>query len=106
MQKKAAMEYNNKVIVNFSYEEFGYPLLFMLSLTLLGLECPLGYFFIMAMLFYSFKNNRYDFLIQCTMLFGAFRYYDDDIAFPFKLADVALVICLISTLLYRKDQTG
>lgn len=99
------MEYNNKVIVNFSYEEFGYPLLFMLSLTLLGLECPLGYFFIMAMLFYSFKNNRYDFLIQCTMLFGAFRYYDDDIAFPFKLADGALIICLASTLLYRKDKT-
>lgn len=97
------MEYNNKVIVNFSYKEFGYPLLFMLSLTLLGLECPLGYFFIMAMLFYSFKNNRYDFLIQCTMLFGIYGYYGEE-AFPLKLPDLALCISTISLIFYRKNK--
>lgn len=94
---------NNKRL-DIGYEEYGYPLLFFLSLTLLGLECPVGYFFLAAILYYSYKHNRYDFLLQSTLLFGVFGYYNENIAFPFKLADIALVISLIGAYYYRKNK--
>lgn len=80
------------------------PLAFLLSMSMLGLEFPFAYLFITCVMAYSFFKNRYDFLIQCTLLFGVFGFYDENVSFPFKLADVALIISIIGAFILRKDK--
>lgn len=91
--------------IEFLWQDFILPLSFMLSLTLLGLECPIAYFFLAAILYFSFHSNRYDLLIQSTLLFGVYHYYDENLSFPFKLADIGLILSFIAAIMYRKDKT-
>ena len=97
-------EIQHKEKIEFSWQVFTLPLSFMLSLTLLGLECPIAYFFIATILYYSFRFDRYDLLIQSTFLFGVYQYYDENLSFPFKLADIGLILSFITVIIYRKDK--
>ena len=58
--------------------------IFLITLSLLGLEFPPAYLFLPVVLFTTFLRNRYDFLIQFTLLCGTFGFYSDDEAFPFN----------------------
>ena len=42
--------------------------IFLITLSLLGLEFPPAYLFLPVVLFTTFLRNRYDFLIQFTLL--------------------------------------
>ena len=79
--------------------------IFLITLSLLGLEFPPAYLFLPVVLFTTFLRNRYDFLIQFTLLCGTFGFYSDDEAFPFKWMDIALLLSIITIVIYRRDKT-
>ncbi len=78
------------------------PLLFMLSMSLFGLEFYPALLFIAIILFKEFRGNRYNFVIELTILFGSFGMYSNTLL-PIKLQDIALVLSLVLAFLYRKD---
>ncbi|MBS1353645.1 MAG: hypothetical protein HPZ82_08980 [Coprobacter sp.] len=79
--------------------------MFLITLSLLGLEFPPAYLFLPVILFTTFLRNRYDFLIQFTILCGAYGFYNEDKAFPFKWMDIALLLSIIAIVIYRRDKT-
>ena len=85
-------------------EEFVLPISFLCSMSLLGLEFPFAYLLVFLVLFFSWKINRYDFLWQCTILFGIYGFYDENITFPFKLSDLLFIVYAIGILIYRKNK--
>mgnify|MGYP000436985434 FL=1 len=85
--------------------EFFSAFIFLITLSLLGLEFPPAYLFLPVILFTTFLRNRYDFLIQFTILCGAYGFYNEDKAFPFKWMDIALLLSIIAIVIYRRDKT-
>ena len=79
--------------------------IFLITLSLLGLEFPPAYLLLPVILFTTFLRNRYDFLIQFTILCGAYGFYNEDKAFPFKWMDIALLLSIIAIVIYRRDKT-
>lgn len=97
------VESRSKIPLTISFGEYLLPLAYLLSLTLLALEFPLAYLMLLGVLIYSFFKNRYDILIQCTLLFGVFSFYDENVSFPFKWADISLFICFVGIVIYRRS---
>ena len=79
--------------------------IFLITLTLLGLECPVAYLLLPVVLFSTFLRNRYDFLIQFTILCGSYGFFDESETFPFKWMDIALLLSIITIVIYRRDKT-
>lgn len=78
--------------------------IFLITLSLLGLEFPVAYLLLPVVLFSTFMRNRYDFLIQFTILCGSYGFYTEDNAFPFKWMDIALLLSIITIAIYRRDK--
>lgn len=79
--------------------------IFLITLSLLGLEFPIAYLLLPVVLFSSFIRNRYDFLIQFTILCGSYGFFNEDTTFPFKWMDIALLLSIITIAIYRRDKT-
>ena len=79
--------------------------IFLITLSLLGLEFPIAYLLLPVVLFSSFLRNRYDFLIQFTILCGSYGFFDESETFPFKWMDIALLLSIITIVIYRRDKT-
>lgn len=79
--------------------------IFLITLSLLGLEFPVAYLLLPVVLFSSFIRNRYDFLIQFTILCGSYGFFDESGTFPFKWMDIALLLSVITIVIYRRDKT-
>ena len=45
--------------LSISRHEWGWPLLFLISMSMVGLQFPLGYLFLPVILIRSFKKDRY-----------------------------------------------
>jgi len=76
-------------------------IVFLLSLAMMGLSFPLGYLLVPVLLIDSFRKNRYDFVIQWTMLCGGYAIISEN-NLPFKLEDVAMILSVIGLFIYRK----
>ena len=53
--------------------EWRWPLLFMLSLVMIGLHFPLGYLGVLVILINRFRNDKYDFMIMFTLMIGGYN---------------------------------
>ena len=87
-------------------EDIKPALLFLLSLALLGLSFPPAYVFVVVVLITSFTHNRYDFLIQLTLFFGEYGFFDTNVAFyNYRVSDVALLLSVIAIVLCRLNKS-
>lgn len=77
-------------------------LLFLLSMSLMGLKFPLGYLLVPICLISAWRSNKYDFIIQLTFFVGGYAFIVGEYTFPFKTEDVAIGVSLIGVLVYRK----
>ena len=73
-------------------EDFVLPVSFLLSMSLLGLEFPFAYILVFIVLYLSLIVNKYDFLLQSTILFGVFGFYDENVTFPIKMHDLLFIV--------------
>ena len=96
---------SEKETLQFFPQELFSAFIYLITLALLGLEFPVAYFLLPIILFSTFLRNRYDFLIQFTILCGSYAFYNEDKAFPFKWMDIALLLSVIAIVIYRRDKT-
>lgn len=90
-----------KELLSISRQEWWWPLLFLLSMSLTGLNFPLGYIGIVVVLINRFIYDRYDFIIALTLLFGGYALLGaEDI--PIKTQDIALLIAVVGIFIYKK----
>lgn len=59
--------------------------IFLITLSLVGLKFPVAYLLLPVVLFSSFLRNRYDFLIQFTILCGSYDFFSEDESFPVQV---------------------
>lgn len=83
------------------WADLKWPLLFLLSMSLMGLMFPLGYILVPAILINRFRNDKYDFLIMLTVFFGGFGLVDEH-TLPVKTSDLAIILSVIGLVIYRK----
>lgn len=91
-----------KQLLNLSWDDYKWPLAFLLSMSLTGLNFPLGYLGVVVVLINRFVYNRYDFIIAITLLFGGYCLVSDD-DFPFKLSDLSLFVACMGFFIYKKS---
>ena len=84
--------------------DFVLPVSFLLSMSLLGLEFPFAYILVFIILYFSWTINKYDFLLQSTLLFGVYGFYDENLTFPFKLHDLLFIVYFAGFFIYWKDK--
>ena len=88
--------------LSISRHEWGWPLLFLLSMSMVGLSFPLGYVGLMVVLLNRFIKDRYDFVICFTILTGRYALVGDE-DLPFKPMDLAFVISVFGFFVYKKS---
>lgn len=96
---------SEKEALNLFPQELFSAFIFLITLSLLGLEFPVAYLLLPVILFSTFLRNRYDFLIQFTILCGSYGFFSENDAFPFKWMDIALLLSIITVAIYRRDKT-
>lgn len=101
-KKKSRPERPAKVRFKATQREWLWALGTLLSLSLIGLHFYPAYLLFLLILVNRFKNDRYDFIIGLTLLFGGYS-LTGAASFPFKMADVALVLGLVAFLIIRKS---
>ena len=82
------------------WSDYKWPLLFLLSMSMIGLFCPLGYLLVPILLINRFKQNRYDFLIMLTIVLGGFGFTAEG-SYPVKTWDIAFLLSIILILIHR-----
>lgn len=88
--------------LDLSWSNVRWPLFFLLSMSLTGLQFPLGYLFVAIILINRFREDKYDFIIMLTLFFGGYGLTGQDTFGPLKMPDVALVVSVIALFVYRK----
>lgn len=84
------------------WSDFKWPLLFLLSMSMMGLRFPLGYLLVPVILINRFKKDRYDFLIMLTIFFGGYGLIGEG-TLPVKPWDIAFVVSIIGLFVTRKS---
>ncbi len=84
-----------------SREEWGWAFAFLISMSMTGLNFPLGYIALPVILINRYLKDRYDFIIQLSLLFGGYAFIGQE-DFPLKMEDVALLISFLGVFIYRK----
>lgn len=98
-----ASEGKGKVYLDFSFREFLWPLIFMVSCSLIGLRFPLGYILIPLVFLNRWKRDRYDLIIQFTIFSGGYSLFLStiDLFIPYeKLLFLASIILMV---VYKKN---
>lgn len=88
--------------LDLSWGNVRWPLFFLLSMSLTGLQFPLGYLFVAIILINRFREDKYDFIIMLTLFLGSYGLTGQATFGPIKMTDIALVISLIFLFVYRK----
>ncbi len=104
LQYRPMTRQSGKELLQLLPQELWSAFLFLITLSLLGLEFPLAYIFLPAVLFTSFIRNKYDFLIQFTIVCGSYGFFNESEVFPFKWKDIALLISIAAIIIYRRDK--
>ena len=84
-----------------SWADWRLPLLFMLGMSCFGLSFYPALVLVAIAVLKSWRSNRYDFLIMCSIFFGEYGLigkYQTVI----QTSDIAIVVCLILWFIYRK----
>lgn len=97
--KKTAGKYGRKLI-DLNWENCRFPLFYMLSLALMGLQFPPGYLLVFALLIHAFRTDRYQFVLMLALFAGGYGFINSDITY-IKLEDLVLLGGIISLFLYR-----
>lgn len=93
---------STKEEIKVSKTEYFYPLLFLLGMTMIGLKVPILSFILVGWcLVDRYIKDKYDFIIQLTILFGGFSFFSED-HLPFKFADVAFIVSMVGLLILNK----
>ena len=82
--------------------DYLWPLIFLLSMSLMGLRFPLGYLLVPIILIKRFREDRYDFLIMLTLFFGGFGLIGEG-TLPIKPWDIAFIVSVIGLVIMRKN---
>lgn len=90
-----------KAYLDYTRNEVLYTLGFLLSMSMTGLNFPLGYLFLLIYLINSFRNSKYDFLIMVTLILGGYN-LTSYVDFHFDLAYLQFLIGFVSMLVLRK----
>lgn len=78
---------------------------FLITLSLLGLQFPPAYVFLAVALISSYTRDKYDFLIQLTIIWYGYGFFEPTEVFHFKIMDVALLISLFAAVkFYYRDK--
>lgn len=90
-----------RVSLGLSFKDYVWPILFMLSLTMIGLKFPLGYFVALCVLINRFVHDRYDFIIELTLLCGGFSVLTPYLDL-FPAADkIIVIVCCLLPIIYK-----
>lgn len=102
IRKEANNAREVKEYLDFSLREYAWPLAFLLSATMIGLNFPLGYIFILVVFLNRWKNDRYDFIIQFTLFSGGYSLLlpFNDLFFPYD--KIVFFASIILMLIYKK----
>ncbi len=92
-----------KQLLNLSWDDYKWPLAFLLSMSMVGLSFPLGYIGLLVVLVNRFKRDRYDFIIMFTIFSGCYAMMGNE-DLPFKPMDLAFFISIIGFLVYKKSK--
>lgn len=92
------MEEDNDRTFTFTWQTARVPLFFLLCMSLFGLSVYPVFIVIIALLFYTWKKNRYDTLIMSMMLFGGFHFYG---GLPFMRSSILLFIAALGIILLK-----
>ncbi|MGM9860920.1 MAG: hypothetical protein ACI31C_09220 [Muribaculaceae bacterium] len=82
--------------------DWAWPLMFFLSMAMLGLKFPLGYLFVPLILFNRFRHDKYDFIIQLTILLGGYSLHNTFDLFIYPIF-VPILISLAAITILRKN---
>lgn len=85
-----------------SFKDYIAPTVYLVSLSLYGLQFYPAIIVTLLMLIQSWKNDRIEFVVRFTLLVGCYGFTDPDRNFGFKPSDVAIILSFIAFLLYRK----
>lgn len=88
-----------------SWREYMSAAVYLVSLSLYGLDFYPAILLIFFLLIDSWKANRVEFVIRFTLLAGCYSFTAPDRGFPVKPSDIALVLSFFAFLLYRKRGT-
>lgn len=77
------------------------PLLFMLSLSMVGLEIWPAIALSILFLAHSWRNDRYEFMIMLMFVCGGFGLYNVD-QLPVCITDIAMLVSIVLWFIYRK----
>ncbi|MDE6196947.1 MAG: hypothetical protein K2F91_03655 [Muribaculaceae bacterium] len=100
----ALTKYSERPVLRYDKSEWKMPLLFMLSMSLVGLEFVPAILFIAAILIHQFRHDRYNFVIMLTIFFGGYGLASPS-QFPVKPTDLCLTASVILAFIYRKNRT-
>lgn len=92
---------NGKVRFSAPISDWTRALFFLLSLSLLGLHCPIGYLFVPLAMLNSYTKDRYDFLLQCVIAGGGFAFFRVN-ELPVGPPDIVLIVSLIGIAIYKR----
>ena len=81
--------------------EWRWPLLFMLSLVMIGLHFPLGYLGALVILINRMRNDKYDFVIMFTLMIGGYNLTTQS-EFTALLVHIVTLICIVGICLLKK----
>lgn len=80
--------------------EWGQEIVFLVCLSLMGLSFYPAYAALLFLVIRSFMRNRYDFIIQITLIGGVYGFYREE-ALPFKVQDVLFIVSILLMMIYR-----
>ena len=81
--------------------EWRWPLLFMLSLVMIGMHFPLGYLGALVILINRMRNDKYDFVIMFTLMIGGYNLTTQS-EFTALLVHIVTLICIVGICLLKK----
>lgn len=90
-----------KTPLDLKARDFMWPVLFMLSLSMIGLDFPLGLLFCPLVMFNRFRYDRYDFLLQLSIFLGGFSMITSANIY-FSLIHLTFLLGLVAALTMKK----
>ncbi len=84
------------------WSDYKWPLLFLLSMSMMGLRFPLGYLLVPIILISRFRADRYDFMIMITLFFGGYGLIGET-TLPVKTSDIALAVSVFGVIVFKKS---
>ncbi len=101
LQSKRRSDKTEKEPLRFTRDELLWPVLFMLSMSMIGLEFPLGFIFVPLIMFSRFRNDRYDFIVQLTIFLGGYNLINSS-AIYCDQSILTLLLGIVAMILVRK----